>query len=466
MHRLLPAQGRPAPGGHHFDPAISAFGPGCCNQDVGRYFEMSAQHTLHSHHAAGLTGSGHAHGSSAADRPKRNEPSAWRSTLSGASASLIGIGLARFSYTPLLPAIIAAHWFAASSAAYLGAANLGGYLAGALLAGPAAKRLPASAIIRGMMLLAAAAFFACAWPINFAWFFAWRFVSGISGGALMVLAAPTILPHIAPSRRGLVGGAIFMGVGLGIAVSGTLVPLLLRQGLFQTWIGLGVLALALTFVAWGGWPAEATPAAAMHNVAPRSVPTRRLRALYIEYGLNAVGLVPHMIFLVDFVARGLGQGLQAGAEYWVLFGIGAVVGPLLTGHLADRTGFGPALRLAYIAQAVGVLLPLLGLGAPGLIVSSLVVGAFTPGIVPLALGRVHELLAHHPAAHKGAWSKATTSFAVLQAAAAYGLSFLFVQSGGNYRLLFEVGGVALALALAVDPVVGGRRDPTETTPQS
>lgn len=430
---------------------------------------MSAQDSLHPHQAAAFAGPGpgHAHGTSAADRPSRKGPSAWRSTLSGASASLIGIGLARFSYTPLLPAIIAAHWFAASAAAYLGAANLGGYLAGALLAGPVAKRLPAPAIIRGMMLLATAAFFACAWPVNFAWFFVWRFASGVSGGALMVLAAPTILPHIAPSRRGLASGAIFMGVGLGIAVSGTLVPLLLRQGLVQTWIGLGVLALALTLVAWGGWPAQAAPDAARHPVAARSLPTTRLRALYLEYGLNAVGLVPHMIFLVDFVARGLGQGLQVGSEYWVLFGIGAVVGPLLTGHLADRIGFGLALRVAYCLQGLGVLLPLLGLGAPGLIISSLVVGAFTPGIVPLVLGRVHELLAHHPAAHKTAWSRATTSFAVLQAVAAYGLSFLFVQSGGDYQLLFALGGAALASALAVDLVVARlSRDPAEIAPQA
>jgi predicted MFS family arabinose efflux permease len=427
---------------------------------------MSAQHAVHSHQASGLIGPGGADVTPAADRPKQNVPSAWRLTLSGASASLIGIGLARYSYAPLLPAIIAAHWFAASSAAYLGAANLGGYLAGALLAGRAAARLPATAIIRGMMLLAAIAFFACAWPVDFAWFFAWRFASGISGGALMVLAAPTILPHIAPSRRGLASGAIFMGVGLGIAVSGTLVPLLLRQGLTQTWIGLGLLALALTVVAWGGWPAQAVPDAVKHHAASRSLPTRRLRALYIVYGLNAVGLVPHMIFLVDFVARVLGQGVQVGAKYWVLFGIGAVVGPLLTGHLADRIGFRLTLRFAFLAQGAGVLLPVLGLGAPGLIVSSLVVGAFTPGIVPVVLGRIDELLAHHPSAHKVTWSKATTSFAVLQAAAAYGFSFLFVQSGGDYQLLFLSGCAALAVALAVDLVVGARRDPAEITPQS
>jgi hypothetical protein len=37
--------------------------------------------------------------------------SMWRATLSGFSANLVGIGLARFAYTPLLPAIVGAHWF-------------------------------------------------------------------------------------------------------------------------------------------------------------------------------------------------------------------------------------------------------------------------------------------------------------------------------------------------------------------
>ena len=54
---------------------------------------------------------------------------------------LIGIGLARFACTPLLPAIINAHWFSPSDAAYLGAANLAGYLAGAALGRPISERL-------------------------------------------------------------------------------------------------------------------------------------------------------------------------------------------------------------------------------------------------------------------------------------------------------------------------------------
>ena len=380
---------------------------------------------------------------------------AWRGTLSGFSACLVGIGLARFGYTPLLPAIIGAHWFGSSGAAYLGAANLAGYLVGALLARPAVAHVPARVMLRMMMCLATAAFFACAQPVSFLWFFVWRFLSGVSGGLLMVLAAPTVLPHVQPSRRGLAGGLIFMGVGIGIAGSGTLVPLLLREGLGETWVGLGLLSVLLTIAAWRGWPADDLPHATP-QAHRRSHKIGALRALYVEYALNAVGLVPHMMFLVDFIARGLGKGVQTGAEYWVLFGLGATVGPILSGSLADCAGFRRSLRLAYLIEACAVLLPALGLGPVSLMASAVIVGAFTPGIVPLVLGRVHELLAHHPAEQKAAWSKATVSFAVLQAAAAYGLSFVFAHSDGDYVQLFIIGAAALMLALVIDLVAGIR----------
>lgn len=377
----------------------------------------------------------------------------WLFAIAGLSASLVGLGLARFAYTPLIPALISAKWFSPAEAVYLSAVNLAGYLAGALIARELAARTGSVRALRGAMLLATAGFFACAVPLSFVWFFAWRFLAGVTGGVIMVLAASTILPHTSPGRSGMIGGIVFAGVGLGVAASGTLVPLLLQQGLKASWYGLGVLSLLLTLVSWKAWPADVPAApgkAAPANAAAHGKRITVVNILSLEYGLNALALVPHMVFLVDFVARGLGQGITAGSHYWVLYGIGATVGPLLTGHLADRAGFAPAIRLSFLVQGVAVLLPTLSSAPPAMIVSSVIVGAFTPGIVPLVLGRIHELLPHSAADQRAAWARATTMFAVFQAIGAYGLSFLFEHSAGSYTALFAIGAGAVAVALAID----------------
>jgi predicted MFS family arabinose efflux permease len=151
---------------------------------------------------------------------------------------------------------------------------------------------------------------------------------------------------------------------------------------------------------------------------------------------------------VDFVARGLALGIDIGALYWVIFGVGALVGPTIAGRLADRIGFAAALRLAVAVQAAAVLIPVLTDSAAALAVSTLIVGVIVLGVVPLVLGRVHEVVPHDPEAQRAAWSFATVAFALGQAGAGYGFSLLYSYSG--YALLFEFAAGACLVALAID----------------
>lgn len=377
-----------------------------------------------------------------------------RATLAVFAATLLGIGLARFAYTPLIPAVIAASWFSPSDTAYLGAANLSGYIAGALLGRPLAARLGTVPVLRLMLLLATATFFASVAPVNFAWFFAWRFAAGFAGAVLMVLAAPSVLPHIPPGKRGLAGGIMFTGVGIGMIASGTLVPILIGRGLAVTWLTLGGMAAVLTALAWTGWPRSGVERAGAAGATPRS--PRALKALYAVYGLAAIGLVPHMLFLVDFVARGLNQGIAVGARYWVVFGVGAMLGPVTTGLIADRIGFRRALRLGLLVQIAMIGLLAVASDPISLVASSLVIGAFTPGIAQLVLGRLQEL-APDDRLRRSGWTVATIAFALGQAASAYAMSYLFARHPGDYALLFGLGAAAVVAALVIELVAGGDR---------
>ena len=84
-----------------------------------------------------------------------------------------------------------------------------------------------------------------------------------------------------------------------------------------------------------------------------------------------------------------------------------------------------------------------------LFLSSLVVGALVPGVVPVVLGRVHELV-HDPERQQLAWAYCAIAFAIGQAAAGYGFSYIFVRSDGAYELLFALGAALISAGLLVD----------------
>lgn len=379
--------------------------------------------------------------------PDGAEGTPWAMILAAFASSFIGIGLARFAYTPLIPALVSHGWFTDSAAFYLGAANLAGYLAGALLAPALVRRLGGRLMLRLMMALASLSFFACAVPLSFAWFFVWRVLSGLTGGVLMVSAAPAVLPHVPARLRGQASGAIFTGVGLGALLSGTLIPVLLRLGLPATWTALGLVSTALCILTWWSWP-DYRPAPDT-AAPPAPGQARALRRLYACYGLDAAALVPHMVFLVAFVDSAAGHGFAAGAMAWSLFGLGAMAGPFTLGALADRLGFSRILRLGFAVQFLAIGALALTHAYPVILISAFIGGAFTPGIAPLTLGRVREILHDAPHRQHGAWSRATASFAVMQAVGAYGLSWLFSQTR-SYPLLFALGAACVLLALAVD----------------
>ena len=375
----------------------------------------------------------------------------WLPIFAGLCASLVSIGLARFAYTPLIPSLIQAHWFSTSDVVYLGAANLVGYLIGALVGHPLARRTSNKTALRLMMLAVTLSFFACGFPLSVSWFFGWRLLSGIAGGAIMVLVAATVLPHVPVTRRGLASGAIFLGIGLGIAGSGTIVPPLLSLGLQNTWFGLGLIALVLTAASWFGWPSAAHPATVMPSDEEFSAPTDpRVYLLFAQYAFMAAGLVPAMVFLVDYVARGLGAGSHVGALIWVMYGIGAIIGPVSYGFLADKLGARLSIRLVLVVQALAVGLLSISSSFTALALLAVILGSFPPGIVPLALARVHELIPHHHP-QQIAWSRATVSFATFQAIAGFAYSALFNASGGHHGLLFIIAAGAIVVALLLEP---------------
>ena len=365
--------------------------------------------------------------------------------LTGIMATLVGIGLARFAYTPLLPALIPEQWFSASQAAYLGAANLLGYFIGALSGHFLSERYSARAVIAASFAAIALSFLLCAAPASFTWFFLWRLVSGIAGAILMVVGPSLALSATPIERRTGVGALVFSGIGMGALLAAWVVPLLLETSLMATWITLGLLSLVAGLIGDRGLSRLTKPAALptgeSHGQGIHAGAALVVLLVIGAYALDAVGFVPHTVFWVDYLARENSLGNQSAALQWSLFGVGAVCGPLIAGSVAKRVGWHYGLALAFLVKAFAVALPLLSLDLLSRSVSSFLVGAMIPGIVALTSGRLAELVG--PTAHKKLWGRATATFAAAQAASGYGMSALY-DAWGTYTPLFAIGSLMLA----------------------
>lgn len=366
----------------------------------------------------------------------------------GCSATLLGIGLARFAYSPLLPAMVQAGWLGAGAAGVLGAANLAGYLAGALAATSVGRRLGVVRALRLAMLLSAAAFALCAIRGDLLWFVPWRVLAGFTGGVLMVLAGPAVQAAVPARMRGLASGVTIAGVGLGIVAGAVLVPALVPVGLPAAWLGLCAAGFAVAAATWTLWPAAAAPPPARGALSRALVPGAG--QLVAIYGLAAVAATPHMLWWPDYLARGLGWGSTGAGLFWLLYGIAGSCGPALCGALADRVGSPAAVLATLAAQAGAVLLPLLGHALPMLVVSTALAGLTALGVTALGLLRSRELAGEAGAA---LWGLCTITWGAAQALAGFFLAWLY-RATGAHTTLFATGLIAalLALALAARPL--------------
>jgi MFS family permease len=364
----------------------------------------------------------------------------WPDTLAGFAALLVGIGIGRFAYPPLIPALVKQRWFSAPQADYLAATAMAGYLVGAFLAGHRLWKPGPAVTMRASMIIASASFVACVKPMGFAWFFLWRLLAGVAAGFLMVTAVPAIIARTPAEQRGRAGGVMITGIGAGIATAGTLVPWLARRSLSEAWAGIGIACLILTALTWRYWPKLAAPLADFAPGARSLWFAAPFALLLAAYCGAAAGFAPHSVFWADFIARGLRRGLASGGHYWIIMGFAAAAGPLVAGSIADRAGFSLSLRCALFAEAVGVGLPDFLHGAASLTLSSILVGFMAMAVVTLAAGRVSEIVPL--SAQKQAWSWMTTGFSIVYAGGAWGFSFLFSEVR-SYTLIFAAGAVAL-----------------------
>ena len=386
--------------------------------------------------------------------------SAWLAALSMASAlalaSAVSLGLARFSYALLLPAMRADLGWSFFIAGAMNTANAAGYLLGALLAPPALARFGPRAVLLAGGLGAALLLAAHGLVLGDAALLTLRLAVGVASAASFVgggvLAARLAGGGVSP---GLVLGIYYGGTGLGIVASAWLVPPLAERSAAHAWqaawLALGAVALVATAVtARATRHLGAAPQAGGPRQLFRWAPMRFALAGYLMFGLGYIG---YMTFVITLLRQ---QGLSAAQTigFFTLLGTGVVASSWLWAGLLQRCRGGQALGLLNALLAVATLLPVLSAHPVVVFISGALFGSVFLSVVASTTALVRHNLPSP--AWPGGIAAFTVVFAAGQIVGPSAVGWVADGPGGLAR-----GFAASAAVLALGSVLAWAQRPLE-----
>ncbi|MBX0329577.1 YbfB/YjiJ family MFS transporter [Oscillochloris sp. ZM17-4] len=324
-------------------------------------------------------------------------------SLGGASA----LGFGRFAYALLLEPMRSSLGWSYAQSGLINSANAVGYLLGTLVVGLAVSRLGAARTVRLGTLLAGLSLIATGLLTPFPLLLLMRLLNGFGGGLVFVGGATVVLQYSQRSGAAPPLGLYYSGPGLGIAISGGVVPLLLGPALGWSWqavwvtLGLaGLAAMALMEPHLRAAPAAALGARGRRTLAP-AADYLRIWPMMLAFGIYGLGYIGYMTFVIAYL-----QSIHAAAAlvqwFWCGLGLCAAAGGSLWAPLINRLGPRPGMALIMAALATAALLPVLAPHPASFILSAaLFGGSFLSAVTAMTSEVRLRLPAEHWAAVTG-----------------------------------------------------------------
>lgn len=329
--------------------------------------------------------------------------------LAGMVSLAVAMGIGRFAFTPLLPMMLHDGVIDLPGASWLATANYIGYWLGAMACAlqpwvwsrwPTLRPVVHTQAMRlGLVLtvvltLGMAMHWPGVWPL-------WRFLSGIASALVLVYTSGWCLARLAALGAPQLGGVIYVGPGLGIAVTGLAATGMVAGGISAAtgWLVMAVLALLLTTLLWPQLRGV-VPTVAVPSVKPDAADRGAMAVLALAYGLAGFGYIVTATFLPVIARQALPQSIWLDL-FWPLFGVGVGVGALLTIRIPPHWDRRHLLMACYALQAVGILLGVWWPSLAGFALGSLLIGLPFTAITLFAMQEVRRLRPHGASAYIG-----------------------------------------------------------------
>lgn len=378
------------------------------------------------------------------------------------------LGLARFAFGMLLPAMSGALGLDYAAGGLLGTAYFIGYLAMVIAVSRLIVRFGARRMILGGLTLLIAGMTAMSLSEDFGVLLVFYTLTGIGAGAAYVPAMSLASAWFEPSHRGAAAGAMLAGAGAGIVLSGFAVPALEPLAGFAAWQTgwllfalIATATLLVSLVVLRDRPAElglrpyGRPARAKESPPGTRPRSERLVLghLGLIYALYGATYMVYTTFIVTTMVDERGVAPVLAGQVWSLIGLCSMVSGALFGALSDRIGRRGGLMASSFVQAAAFALVAGEFGTGALIASVICFGISAWSIPTIMAAAAGDYLGAQRAA--AGLAAVTLIFAVGQALGPVAGGAIADWSGG-----FGLGyGIAAGLAVLAIGLSALLRDP-------
>jgi len=305
---------------------------------------------------------------------------------SGIFCLVLTMGIARFSYTPMIPIMFEQVGLSKVLAGWLATINYMGYMSGALTATLVSSLVVKDRLYRlGLVLAVVTTFMMGVSTEPWVWGLS-RFLAGFGTAAGLLIGAGLMLNWLIRHNHRSEMGIHFSGVGIGIVFVSVLIWSSNQLTWSEQWFLMALVGILMAIPAWTWLPKPDTSGLTESGKSLEDKPPsqRFLRLMMFVYFCGGFGFVISATYIVAIVeSQPIMQG--QGEMAFLILGLCAAPACIIWDLVSRKTGILNALLLAYFIHAVGIVLPALGNSLEFALLSACLYGFTFVGIVSIVL---------------------------------------------------------------------------------
>lgn len=335
---------------------------------------------------------------------------AWIIIFSGVLTLFACLGLGRFALGMLLPSMGDTLSLSYTQMGIISTGNFIGYLTAVLICGPLIAKLGERRTIFTGLLLVGLSMLFVSQSSEFKTITLLYFITGIGSGIANITVMSLVAHWFSPKYRGRAAGYMIVGNGLGIVLSGLLVPWLNSSWADVGWriswglFGLSILLLAgivvwlirnhpreLNLTTFGAQEADSPNAINCHKAKPANI--RKLifhiGSIYFLFGFT---YVIYATFIVTTLIEQHSFTEDKAGFLWMLIGILSIFSGALFGGVSDHFGRKKGLMAVFAIQTISYTLVASELGQIALYLSMFLFGISAFSIPAIIAATISDML--------------------------------------------------------------------------